>query len=80
MNQDNAPAYGLWSLVILNSLVFIIFAFSFTKPKSNRGLRPAVVLPGIDRHVPAGFCACRLFRLYPGCAVRPAAPRADGAT
>lgn len=27
-------AYGLWSLVILNSLVFIIFAFSFTKPKS----------------------------------------------
>src|SRR6476659_6650044 len=31
MNHDNAPAYGLWSLVILNSLVFIIFAFSFTQ-------------------------------------------------
>lgn len=39
MNQDNAPAYGLWSLVILNSLVFIIFAFSFTKPKSSRDWR-----------------------------------------
>jgi hypothetical protein len=32
-------AYGLWSLVILNSLVFIIFAFSFTKPKSPRDWR-----------------------------------------
>jgi len=32
-------AYGLWSLVILNSLVFIIFAFSFTKPKTKRDWR-----------------------------------------
>ncbi len=30
-----SPAYGLWSLVILNSLVFIIFAFSFTKPRTS---------------------------------------------
>jgi protein-S-isoprenylcysteine O-methyltransferase Ste14 len=37
----NAPssAYGLWSLVIINSLVFIIFAFSFAKPKSKRDWR-----------------------------------------
>ena len=34
-----APAYGLWSLVIINSLVFIIFAFSFTKPKTPRDWR-----------------------------------------
>lgn len=33
MTHDSA--YGLWSLVILNSLVFIIFAFSFTKPKTS---------------------------------------------
>ncbi|MBW4623374.1 MAG: isoprenylcysteine carboxylmethyltransferase family protein [Cyanosarcina radialis HA8281-LM2] len=33
------PAYGLWTLVIINSLVFIIFAFSFTKPKSQRDWR-----------------------------------------
>lgn len=33
------PAYGLWSLVILNSLVFIIFAFSFAKPQSSRDWR-----------------------------------------
>lgn len=39
MNHDNAPAYGLWSLAVLNSLVFIIFAFSFTKPKTNRDWR-----------------------------------------
>ena len=38
MNAD-APAYGLWSLVIINSLVFIIFAFSFTKPKTPRDWR-----------------------------------------
>src|SRR3989338_2853234 len=28
-------SYGLWPLVIINSLVFIIFAFSFTKPKTS---------------------------------------------
>jgi protein-S-isoprenylcysteine O-methyltransferase Ste14 len=39
MNHDNAPAYGLWSLVILNSLVFIIFAFSFTQPRTSRDWR-----------------------------------------
>ena len=39
MTHDDAPAYGLWALVILNSLVFIIFAFSFTKPKSPRDWR-----------------------------------------
>ncbi|MFA5372348.1 MAG: isoprenylcysteine carboxylmethyltransferase family protein [Sideroxydans sp.] len=32
-------AYGLWTLVIINSLVFIIFAFSFAKPQSRRDWR-----------------------------------------
>ena len=32
-------AYGLWSLVIINSVVFIIFAFSFFKPQSPRDWR-----------------------------------------
>jgi protein-S-isoprenylcysteine O-methyltransferase Ste14 len=32
-------AYGLWSLVVINSLVFIIFAFSFTKPRTSRDWR-----------------------------------------
>jgi protein-S-isoprenylcysteine O-methyltransferase Ste14 len=36
---NDAPAYGLWSLVIINSLVFIIFAFSFAKPQSPRDWR-----------------------------------------
>ncbi len=39
MTHDNVPAYGLWSLVIINSLVFIIFAFSFAKPQSGRDWR-----------------------------------------
>ncbi len=38
MNHD-ASAYGLWSLVIINSLVFILFAFSFAKPQSPRDWR-----------------------------------------
>jgi len=32
--STDAPAYGLWSLVLINSAVFIIFAFSFTRPKT----------------------------------------------
>ena len=31
---DTAPAYGLWGLVIINIGVFLIFAFSFSHPKS----------------------------------------------
>ncbi len=34
-----SSAYGLWSLVIINSLVFIIFAFSFAKPQNMRDWR-----------------------------------------
>jgi protein-S-isoprenylcysteine O-methyltransferase Ste14 len=34
-----APAYGLWLLVVINSLVFIIFAFSFAGPRSARDWR-----------------------------------------
>jgi protein-S-isoprenylcysteine O-methyltransferase Ste14 len=34
--EDAAPSYGLWGLVILNSAVFIIFAFSFFKPATRR--------------------------------------------
>lgn len=37
--MESYPAYGLWSLVIINSFVFIIFAFSFTKPKTSRDWR-----------------------------------------
>jgi len=39
MDHTAEPAYGLWSLVIINSLVFIIFAFSFAKPQSQRDWR-----------------------------------------
>jgi protein-S-isoprenylcysteine O-methyltransferase Ste14 len=38
MNHE-IPAYGLWSLVIINSLVFILFAFSFFKPQTKRDWR-----------------------------------------
>jgi len=34
-----APAYGLWSLVAINSAVFIFFALSFAKPQGPRDWR-----------------------------------------
>ena len=38
MNADTS-AYGLWPLVVIKSAVFIIFAFSFTKPQTARDWR-----------------------------------------
>ncbi|QJD30583.1 HAD-IC family P-type ATPase [Methylococcus geothermalis] len=32
--MNHAPVYGLWGLVIANSAVFILFAFSFFKPRT----------------------------------------------
>lgn len=38
MTHDT-PAYGLWSLVIINTVVFVMFAFSFTHPRTTRDWR-----------------------------------------
>ncbi|MBI2322287.1 MAG: isoprenylcysteine carboxylmethyltransferase family protein [Chloroflexi bacterium] len=35
----DAPAYGLWELVVVNAAVFIIFVFSFTRPRTARDWR-----------------------------------------
>ncbi|MCW5631974.1 MAG: isoprenylcysteine carboxylmethyltransferase family protein [Rubrivivax sp.] len=37
--SGNAPAYGLWMLVIVNSAIFLMFAFSFARPQSKRDWR-----------------------------------------
>jgi protein-S-isoprenylcysteine O-methyltransferase Ste14 len=37
--HDDTSAYGFWTLVVLNSAVFIVFAFSFGKPRSPRDWR-----------------------------------------
>jgi protein-S-isoprenylcysteine O-methyltransferase Ste14 len=37
--MHDSSAYGLWSLAIINSAVFIIFAFSFAKPQTKRDWR-----------------------------------------
>lgn len=34
--MEEAQAYGLWPLVVVNAGIFVMFAFSFTKPKSPR--------------------------------------------
>ena len=39
MSHDSMSAYGWWSLVVINSAVFIIFAYSFVKPRSPRDWR-----------------------------------------
>jgi hypothetical protein len=36
---DDTPAYGLWTLVILNSAIFLMFAYSFFKPQTKRDWR-----------------------------------------
>ena len=36
---EQMPAYGLWSLVIINSVIFIFFAFTFFKPQTTRDWR-----------------------------------------
>ena len=35
----DAPAYGLWLLVVINSAIFILFALSFAKPRTKRDWR-----------------------------------------
>lgn len=37
--EYDTNSYGLWSLVILNSAIFIIFAFSFAKPQTRTDWR-----------------------------------------
>jgi Cu+-exporting ATPase len=37
--MSDTPAYGLWSLVIINSVVFIVFAASFTRLETKRDWR-----------------------------------------
>jgi len=39
MTHDSVSAYGLWSLVLINSAVFIFFAFTFFKPQTTRDWR-----------------------------------------
>ncbi|MEO7938336.1 MAG: isoprenylcysteine carboxylmethyltransferase family protein [Burkholderiaceae bacterium] len=38
MNHDT-PAYGLWALVVFNSAIFLMFAYSFFKPQTGRDWR-----------------------------------------
>ena len=37
--MSHESSYGLWSLVVINSVVFILFALSFAKPQSSRDWR-----------------------------------------
>jgi methanethiol S-methyltransferase len=39
MNTSETPDYGLWPLVVINAAVFIIFAFSFSHPRTGRDWR-----------------------------------------
>lgn len=37
--MDTGPAYGHWLLVIVNSIVLLVFAFSFFRPRTQRDWR-----------------------------------------
>lgn len=43
--EHSTPAYGLWILVIINAGVFIVFAFRFFKPKTDRDWRTFGTFP-----------------------------------
>jgi protein-S-isoprenylcysteine O-methyltransferase Ste14 len=36
---NETPAFGLWGLVLINSAVFVLFAYSFFKPRTPRDWR-----------------------------------------
>ena len=38
-HSETSSSYGLWGLAIINSLIFIFFAFSFFKPNSKTDWR-----------------------------------------
>src|SRR5215470_3464426 len=37
--MSEEPGYGLWSLVVVNSVIFILFAYTFSKPQTKRDWR-----------------------------------------
>lgn len=37
--STDTPSYGLWSLVVVNTAVFVLFAYSFFKPRTARDWR-----------------------------------------
>lgn len=39
MEHSSTPAYGLWGLVVINSIIFVFFAFSFFKPRTKTDWR-----------------------------------------
>ena len=39
-----SPAYCLWGLVLINSAIFIMFAFTFFKPQTSRACLVCAVL------------------------------------
>ena len=39
LSMFSITGYGLWEMVIANSMIFIIFAFSFFRPSTGRDWR-----------------------------------------
>jgi protein-S-isoprenylcysteine O-methyltransferase Ste14 len=49
MSHDQS-AYGLWALVVLNSAIFIMFAYSFFKPANARDWRTFIVALFVEKY------------------------------
>ena len=74
--MNDSPAYGLWGLVLINSFVFILFAYSFFKPQTTRDWRSFSAFSAFLVALFAemyGFSADHLFPL--GMAAKPLSER-----
>ena len=68
MMDAETPAYGLWLPVVANAALFILFAFSFTRPRTRRDWQSFGAFSAFIVALFTGRC-------WPGSATPTGAPR-----
>ena len=63
--NEHVPAYGLWGLVLINSVVFILFAFSFFRPQTSRDWRSFGAFSAFPRRPVHGDVRLSADHLFP---------------
>jgi hypothetical protein len=63
--MTDSPAYGRWGLVLVNSLVFILFACSFFKPRTTRDWRSFSAFSAFSSGIVRGNARLSADHLFP---------------